>query len=67
MMKIIRSREEKTMSEEVKSELDEREPELEEASDYDKPLSSKKRNWIIVAFAIAIIVYLVYSIMLSAL
>lgn len=48
----------------IESELDEREPELEEASDYEKPLSSNKRNWIVLAFAIAIAVYLLYEIVM---
>lgn len=55
------------MPEEKQSELDEHEPELEDMSDYDKPLSTKKRNWIILAFAIAIAVYLLYSVLMSSL
>jgi len=48
------------------SELDEREPELEESSDYERPLSSKKRNWILIAFALAIIAYLMYAMMMAS-
>jgi len=48
------------MSRPIKSELDEREPELDEASDYDKPLSANKRNWIIMAFTVALIVCMLY-------
>jgi len=50
----------------IESELDEREPELDESSDYDKPLSSKKRNWIILAFAIALAVYFLYTALMSS-
>jgi len=55
------------MAEKPLSELNEREPELDESSDYDKPLSSSKRNWILAAFAVAIIVYLLYTVLLSSL
>ncbi|UFS63632.1 hypothetical protein WCX49_05655 [Sulfurimonas sp. HSL-1656] len=54
------------MADKPLSELDEREPELDESSDYEKPLSSNKRTWILSAFAIAIIVYLLYNILMSS-
>jgi len=50
----------------IESELDEREPELDESTDYEKPLTPKKRNWIVIAFAIAIAVYFLYAILMSA-
>jgi len=50
----------------IESELDEREPELDESTDYAKPLSSKKRNWILIAFAVALAVYFLYAILMSA-
>ena len=53
------------MSKEIESELDEREPELDESSDYDKPLEPKKRNWILIAFILAIAVYFLYAISMS--
>lgn len=55
------------MAEKIESELDEREPELEESSDYDKPLSSSKRKWILIAFGIAVAVYFLYVGVMSAL
>lgn len=54
------------MPEDKMSELDEHEPELEEMSDYDKPLSKSKKQWIFIAFLIALIVYLLYSILMSS-
>lgn len=50
------------MSKAIQSELDEREPELDEASDYDHPLSSDKRNWIIMAFGVTLIAYMLYNV-----
>lgn len=55
------------MAEKIESELDEREPELDESSDYDKPLASNKRKWIFLAFAIAIVAYFLYAGLLSSL
>ena len=57
---------ETTMSQDVKSELDEREPELDESSDYKKPLSPKKRNWILIAFVVALAVYFLYAILMAS-
>ena len=50
----------------IESELDEREPELDESSDYDKPLSSNKRTWIMIAFGIAVGVYILYTFLMTA-
>lgn len=50
----------------IESELDEREPELDESSDYEKPLSRNKMSWIVSAFALAVIVYLLYNILMSS-
>jgi len=55
------------MAEKIESELDEREPELDESSDYDKPLSSNKRKWIFLAFGIAIVAYFLYTGLMSSL
>jgi len=50
----------------IESELDEREPELDESSDYSKPLSRGKMRWIFISFAAAIAVYLLYSALMSS-
>lgn len=36
------------------------EPNLDEISDYKKPLGSKKRKIIIISFAIMIVIYAIY-------
>jgi hypothetical protein len=53
------------MADKIESELDEREPELDESSDYEKPLSQKKRNWILIAFAVALAVYFLYAVVMG--
>jgi len=58
---------EKQQGTEEETALNEQEPSLEEMSDYEKPLGRKKTNTIVVAFAIAIAVYLVYAIIMSVL
>lgn len=54
------------MPDKIESELDEREPELDESTDYNKDLSPKKRNWILIAFIAALAVYFLYAILMSA-
>jgi hypothetical protein len=54
------------MAEKPVSELDEHEPELDDMSDYEKPLSAGKRNWILLAFLIAIAIYFLYAIMMGS-
>jgi hypothetical protein len=41
------------------------EPNLEEMSDYKKPLGKSKMKAIVIAFAIAIAVYIAYAIVMS--
>lgn len=54
------------MADKPLSELEEHEPELEEMSDYEKPLSSSKRNWILLAFMIAIAIYFLYALLMGS-
>lgn len=49
------------------TELDEKEPNLEQMSDYEKPLSKKKTRIIILAFALALAVYFAYAILMGGL
>lgn len=43
------------------------EPNLEEMSDYKKPLGKSKTKTIIIAFAIVIAIYVIYAVVMSAL
>jgi hypothetical protein len=43
------------------------EPNLEEMSDYKKPLSKSKTKTIIIAFVIALVVYAVYALVMGRL
>lgn len=43
------------------------EPNLEDISDYKKPLGKSKTKTIIIAFAIVIAIYVIYAVVMSAL
>lgn len=41
------------------------EPNLEDMSDYDKPLSKSKKKTIVIAFAILLAIYVLYALAMS--